>query len=572
MMRRMAPVVAPGKAAIHFGGFRARQRRFCDGGFGGKFGDHERAAMFVGRQGEGRVGVNERAAMFGGREGQGRIGYRGKVGRFCDRGRASGGMMGSAYAGGAAGAGGVRTSGSGAGSRLWRWLSTVLPFLRSWQLMGRCFLTLAMLAVVRIQYFMPLRGLTPLDLPEDMRMMSPEQTLLANMFLAGDSVPINIAMLGITPIVVSSLFISIMLATPLGDAIPFFRQMRAQQKTGALGVEGVERTVFILALMVGSWQALTNAFMLRPYAASQPHFMAKTVVDLLAALAVTRHACSMIQDQGLGEGTGFLILGLTLSGFASRLYELGTRMATEGCVAWQLGVAACAYLVIVAACVWLNKAEMRLPLVDYSMRRMKAALLSDNFRSPGGRLTESGASGLDARNYLPLPLSQGGVTSLFVFSGVFSFIDAYLVKSTALPWLVGSWAFRIGVFGLGIFLITLVPLGTSSAERVSEFLGRLEAGVKGVIPGEPTVRHLQLKMFQGRFWGGLIFSLVAMASLWLDWQSSAWFGKSIGTLNLILLVAVISSAARQVESLLEGPKLQRIMEREQAVMSAIRQT
>lgn len=59
--------------------------------------------------------------------------------------------------------------------------------------------------------------------------------------------------------------------------------------------------------------------------------------------------------------------------------------------------------------------------------------------------------------------------------------------------------------------------------------------------------NLESRVFEARFWGGIAMSIIASLSLWLDWQSQAWLGTPLGTLNLVLLVAVISAAARQVK-------------------------
>lgn len=45
-------------------------------------------------------------------------------------------------------------------------------------------------------------------------------------------------------------------------------------------------------------------------------FFVTVVLDLMAALCITRFCCNIIQHKGFGEGTGFLLLALTLSGDA----------------------------------------------------------------------------------------------------------------------------------------------------------------------------------------------------------------------------------------------------------------
>lgn len=70
-----------------------------------------------------------------------------------------------------------------------------------------------------------------------------------------------------------------------------------------------------------------------------------------------------------------------------------------------------------------------------------------------------------------------------------------------------------------------------------------------MLPGESTEKHIKSRIFEARLWGGAALSIIASLSLWLDWQCRAWLGSPFGTLNLVLLVAVISAASRQVSNL-----------------------
>lgn len=75
------------------------------------------------------------------------------------------------------------------------------------------------------------------------------------------------------------------------------------------------------------------------------------------------------------------------------------------------------------------------------------------------------------------------------------------------------------------------------------------SGIKGILPGESTVSHLKSRMFEARLWGGAALGIIASLSLGLDWQCRTWLGSPFGTLNLVLLVAVISAASRQVRNI-----------------------
>lgn len=77
--------------------------------------------------------------------------------------------------------------------------------------------------------------------------------MLQEMFLAGGSVPFNLATLGITPIVFSSMIMSILTSFPAVDILPFIgsvsRDLRQRQKMGTLAP--VRRKIFLFIKTMG---------------------------------------------------------------------------------------------------------------------------------------------------------------------------------------------------------------------------------------------------------------------------------------------------------------------------------
>ncbi len=45
---------------------------------------------------------------------------------------------------------------------------------------------------------------------------------------------------------------------------------------------------------------------------------------------------------------------------------------------------------------------------------------------------------------------------------------------------------------------------------------QMNVGVKGVVPGEPTERHILEKLLKCKFWGGLALALLAVAAYVFD--------------------------------------------------------
>lgn len=61
---------------------------------------------------------------------------------------------------------------------------------------------------------------------------------------------------------------------------------------------------------------------MRAFAPNAILFFPNVVADMVAALTITKFCCNIIQKDGLGEGTGFLLLALTLSGKVSPISKI----------------------------------------------------------------------------------------------------------------------------------------------------------------------------------------------------------------------------------------------------------
>ncbi|GMH34541.1 hypothetical protein BSKO_02375 [Bryopsis sp. KO-2023] len=433
---------------------------------------------------------------------------------------------------------------------LWVWLPLV----------KKIFITIAMLGVIRTLYFLPINGINLGDVPPAVSLSSPEQMMLEELFLAGGSIPLNMATLGITPIVFSGMIISLLLSFKALETVPFIggisKDLRQRQKNGSLTPEEIDRKTNRYSLILGAVLGYQRAIVLQKYSFAK-YFVQNTIIDWLGALAITKFACTVIQDNGLGEGTGFLILGLTLSGLAGRLTSIASLVSSSVVPIWKVAVLGSVYLCMVALCVWITEVEVRIPTVDYNIRvsKSRSSVAQDQL-----------VSRPEKQSYLPLPISQSGVTAIFLCSAWFSRLDAWIISLPAWAGAIQSWPFRLTCFGVGIFLTCLIPIGVTSPSMISEFLVSSGSGIKGVLPGDPTMSYLKWRMFEARFWGGLALGIICSCCLWLDWQCRLWIGSPFGTLNLVLLVAVISSSARQVEAMLEGPRLRRLMTQDRRTM------
>lgn len=77
----------------------------------------------------------------------------------------------------------------------------------------------------------------------------------------------------------------------------------------------------------------------------------------------------------------------------------------------------------------------------------------------------------------------------------------------------------------------------------------MEVGIKGVVPGDETIAHLKKEMFRTQLFGACCLFFIVISCLSLDTLCAGWIGTPIGSLNLVLLVAVISAGFKTVSQL-----------------------
>jgi len=126
------------------------------------------------------------------------------------------------------------------------------------------------------------------------------------------------------------------------------------------------------------------------------------------------------------------------------------------------------------------------------------------------------------------------------------------------------------VYGLLVFAMEFLPFGAVNPAEVSEYFSTINVGIRGVAPGPPTVEHLKRKVRQCKLWGGLALASLAVAAHLFDAAvAAATGGTSLSTTSLVIIVGAVLQTSRQVEALLDGPRLQRRLDAEREAIAGL---
>eukprot|EP00878_Enallax_costatus_P031528 GHUV01034481.1.p1 GENE.GHUV01034481.1~~GHUV01034481.1.p1 ORF type:complete len:105 (+),score=19.35 GHUV01034481.1:72-386(+) len=98
---------------------------------------------------------------------------------------------------------------------------------------------------------------------------------------------------------------------------------------------------------------------------------------------------------------------------------------------------------------------------------------------------------------------------------------------------------------------------------------QIDVGIRGVAPGYNTQQFLSQKMRQCKFWGGLALAGLAVTANLFDQLCLSIVGTTLATTSLVIIVGAVMQTSRQVESLLEGPRLQHKLDNERRIIQSL---
>lgn len=64
--------------------------------------------------------------------------------------------------------------------------------------------------------------------------------------------------------------------------------------------------------------------------------------------------------------------------------------------------------------------------------------------------------------------------------------------------------------------LEFLPLGGVNPKEVAEYLSAVNVGVKGIIPGEQTEKHIQAQLLQCKFWVSFAIQAQLQCKLWVS--------------------------------------------------------
>jgi preprotein translocase subunit SecY len=367
---------------------------------------------------------------------------------------------------------------------------------------------------------------------------------LINTFSGGALLQLTVFALGIMPYITASIILQLLVVV-----IP---RLEALKKEGQAGQTKITQYTRYLTLGLALLQATGIVALARSgnlisgcdptlhpllYDNGTSTFLVM-VLTMTAGTAVIMWLGELITDRGVGNGMSILIFTQIVARFPTSLWSVGKSKGW-----WVFGVVIAIGLVIIAAVIFIEQAQRRIP-VQYARRMV-------------GRKMFGGSS-----TYIPLKVNQAGVipvifaSSLLYLpamasqftsnqnSGWSIFINKYLVRGD-------HPLYMLAYFAMIIFFTYFYVSITFNPEEVADNMKKYGGFIPGIRAGKPTEDYLSYVLSRITLPGSLYLGFVALIPLIAFVLIGADQNFPFGGTSILIMVGVALDTVKQIESQLQ---------------------
>jgi preprotein translocase subunit SecY len=395
-------------------------------------------------------------------------------------------------------------------------------------LLKRILLSLGILIFIRMGTFLPIPGVSPLEIEFFLERNSIARTFV-NAFSGNNTFVIGIFSLNIFPYINASILIQV-----LTNILPYLSKL--QKEGGSEGKRIINRLTRLITFAWALIQSVTLSIYLTRVLMNWNIFLIfEIIIWLTTGSMIILWLSELITEYGLGNGPSLLIY----INIVSSLPNISKKILLEN--AEKLNFGSCLIILLLffsAICgiILLQESARLIPLIS-----------SKELSSLGSSSQKS--------NYIPLRFNQAGVMPIILTTGVLV-IPTYINSLGFLPLL--SFPFLIQasqiIYWSSYFLLILIfSLIYSSIilnpKDISEQLQKMAVAIPGIRPGIVTTFYLKEIMRRVTILGAILLALLATLPNIIEGILGISSLNGLGTTSLLILVGVILDTSREIRSL-----------------------
>jgi preprotein translocase subunit SecY len=364
---------------------------------------------------------------------------------------------------------------------------------------------------------------------------------LINLFSGGALLQLTIFALGIMPYITASIILQLLVVV-----IP---RLEALKKEGQSGQTKITQYTRYLTLGLALLQATGIVALARSgnllqncpedllHSNGTQTFLVM-VVTMTAGTAVIMWLGELITERGVGNGMSILIFCQVVATFPAAMWDVAQQRGP-----WTFGVVLVIGLVIVAAVIFIEQAQRRIP-VQYARRMV-------------GRKMFGGSS-----TYIPLKVNQAGIIPV-IFASSLMYLPAMAVQfnqNSPSRWVElindylvspGNPVYMFVYFWLIIFFVYFYVSITFDTHEVADNMKKYGGFIPGIRAGKPTEDYLSYVLSRITLPGALYLALISLipsiAFVLIDADQNFPFGG----VSILIMVGVALDTVKQIESQLQ---------------------
>ena len=364
---------------------------------------------------------------------------------------------------------------------------------------------------------------------------------LINTFSGGALLQLTVFALGIMPYITASIILQLLVVV-----IP---RLEALKKEGQAGQTKITQYTRYLTLGLALLQATGIVALARSgtllngcqedllYDKSTTTFLVM-VLTMTAGTAVIMWLGELITDRGVGNGMSILIFTQIVARFPTSLWAVGKNKGW-----WVFGVVMAIGLVIIAAVIFIEQAQRRIP-VQYARRMVGRKMFGGSSTYIPLKVNQAGVIPVifaSSLLYLPAMASQFNQNST---SGWSVFISKYLVRGD-------HPLYMLAFFAMIVFFTYFYVSITFNPEEVADNMKKYGGFIPGIRAGKPTEDYLSYVLSRITLPGALYLGLIALIPLIAFVLIGADQNFPFGGTSILIMVGVALDTVKQIESQLQ---------------------
>ncbi len=422
-------------------------------------------------------------------------------------------------------------------------LSAFARAFRTPDLRRKLLFTLAIMAVFRLGSFIPLPGVSYVNVRSCIESADTAGTLgLLNLFSGGALLQLSVFALGIMPYITASIIVQL-----LTVVIPRFEALKEEGQAGTSKLTQYTRYLTIGLAVLQSTTLVAIARNPGGLFQSCPADLVPSdsvvtilimVITLTAGTGLVMWLGEVVTERGVGNGMSLLIFTSIAATFPGSLWAI---RSSNGIDVLLLVVAL--GLVVMALVIFVELSQRRIP-VQYAKRMV-------------GRRMYGGTS-----TYIPIKVNTAGVIPV-IFASSLLYLPALVTQfqqgSTAgwVLWIQNNltsqsspWHITIYVLMIIFFTYFYVAI-TFNPDEVAENMKKYGGFIPGIRAGRPTAEYLDYVLTRITLPGALYLGLVSLIPIIALVVVNANQNFPFGGTSILIVVGVGLETVKQIESQLQ---------------------